>query len=201
VIQPESANLPRIHRLIVIAGLPCSGKSTLIAALQRGELPTLQQKLAIDDPLDWAYIQACDLPTLKGLYARKLVLHYDILAQRSPTGYRFIAGLLRNTDQAVFLTLRAESKILIARNRLRLREIVQVCIRHAAYRRQVIRRLRNILNRYLIYRNRRAVFDLYFHWFSFCMDCGNHTHWVSNAHQNEDIHALTQRDLISGSAD
>lgn len=194
-MQPESTQLPRINRLIVIAGLSCSGKSTLIAALQRGELPALQQVLAMGDPLDWAYVQACDLPALKGMYARQLVLHYDIQAQRAVNGYRFIAGLLSNTDQAAFLTLHASPEILVARNWYRLKEIAQTCVRQPQYRRQFLPRLRNVLNRYFIYRNRQAVTHLYSRWFSFCMACGNHEHWVRDA-QSDTVHALTKHDLL-----
>jgi hypothetical protein len=183
-----------MKRLIVVAGLSCSGKSTLIAALQRGELPALQRTLEIGDPLDWAYVQACDLPTLQGMYARQMVLHYDIQAQRSINGYRYIAGLLRNANQAVFVTLYAQPEVLVVRNWSRLKEVVLACVRQPQYRRQFLRRLRNILNRYLVYRNRQAVSNLYSSWFDFCLACGNHEHWVCDA-QNNTVRALSKHDL------
>lgn len=181
LMQPESATLPKVGHLIVIAGPSCSGKSTLIAALQRGELPELQKALEIEDPLDWAYVHALGLPQLSGMYAEKLVLHYDFKAQQSPNGYRFLAGLLRNSDNAVFLTLQVKSEVLMKRNWSRLILVMGIFIRRPRDPLRLARRLRNLARRHLLYRNPHAVTDLYGRWFGFCSACGDHMHWVLDA--------------------
>lgn len=181
VMQPESARLPRIKRLIVVAGPSCSGKSSLIAALQRGELPILQKTIGMDDPLDWSYVHAYELPQLSGMYAEQLVVHYGFQAQRSLNGYRFLAGLLRNTDHAIFLTLQVRTGTLVKRNWSSLAGDVSAFFRTPKNFSKFAQRLRNTMNRYFIYRNPHTVSGLYEHWFKFCAACGGHMHWVIDA--------------------
>ena len=181
VMQPESARLPRVKRLIVVAGPCCAGKSTLIAALQRGELPMLRKTLEMDDPLDWAYVHAYELPGLSGMYAEHLVLHYDFQAQRSLNGYRFLAGLLRNADHAAFLTLQVQPEMLVRRNRSRLAGVAGAFFRRPKNFSRFVRRLRDIANRHFLYRDPHAVSGLYDNWFRFCTACGGYAHWVVDA--------------------
>jgi len=180
-MRPESARLPRIKRLIVVAGPCCAGKSSLIAALQRGELPMLREAMAMDDPLDWAYVHAFELPQLSGMYAEHLVLHYDFQAQRSHNGYRFLAGLLRNADHAVFLTLQVRPEILARRNWSRLTKVAGAFFRRPKKFAGFARRLRAITSRHFLYRDPREVSGLYDHWFRFCTACGKYAHWVIDA--------------------
>lgn len=177
-MQPESARLPRIKHLIVVAGPSCSGIYPLIAALQRGELPILQKTLDMGDPLDWAYIHDYELPQLSGMYAKQLVLHYDFQAQRSANGYRYVAGLLRNADRAVFLTMQARPETLVRRNGSRLIGVTGMFMRKPRHLFKFAQHLRQAMKRHFIYRNPHSVSALYDHWFKFCAACGEHAHWV-----------------------
>lgn len=189
-IQPESSRLPLVKRLVVIAGPSCSGKSTLIARIQSGESVRLQQILGITDPLDWVYCHAIGLRRLSGMYAENLIVHYDSLARQSANGYPYLAGLLRNSEQVIFLTLHAPSDVLLHRNWLRLIEVGAEFFRRPKGFRRFLIRSRAVLNRYFLYRKPQVVATHYDRWFKFCEACEVSPHWVieTTGKQADEIH-------------
>lgn len=72
------AHKRRIKRLIVIAGLPASGKSTLIAHLQSDESSAMRKSLGFDNLSNWRVLQLKKLPKESDPDMGDVILHYNI---------------------------------------------------------------------------------------------------------------------------
>jgi len=165
-------------RLIVIAGLPCAGKTTLLSRMREGEYPSLCQQLRLDDPLLWTYVNAVQLPEISHSTVEQMVLHYDIYTQRSPKGYDSLSELMSKSDNIVLLTLWTSPEILLRRSRSRLiRTFIALVLRPKEYR-SVRSHLRGHWQLQLVYRDSLRVLRLYHKWFEFCRVCCLPTHWI-----------------------
>jgi hypothetical protein len=165
-------------RLIVIAGPPCAGKTTLVSRVREGEYPSLCQQLRVDDPLLWTHVNAVQLPEISQSTIEQMVLHWDICTQRSPKGYDCLSELMSKSDDIVLLTLWTSPEILRRRNRSRLiRAFGSLVFRPKEYRSDPCR-LRGHWQLQLVYRDSLRVCRLYHEWFEFCCVCCLPTHWI-----------------------
>lgn len=175
--------MTRIKRLIVFAGPPCSGKSTILGKLQTGNLPWLCTQLELGDPALWRYVESREMHALPALQANKIILHYDFLrpfqlglpqgdyAQHKPL------GILDRCDEITFVTLWAAPKTLI--ERLQTRQVAQ-CKSHlkSLNLRLAIGSIRTLRLLRPLYLNPVKLMAYYPQWFKFCSTYQAKSHWI-----------------------
>ncbi|MCE9595977.1 MAG: methyltransferase domain-containing protein [Planctomycetes bacterium] len=69
----------RFDELVLVCGLPGSGKSTVCDRLQSGAAPEFARDVAIERPADWVFTGPVLLDELAEPYIPKLLFHYDLL--------------------------------------------------------------------------------------------------------------------------
>ena len=116
----KNAQYPQVDNLIVVAGPTLSGKSTFIKQLQNGEWPDVQQRLGIENIVDWQVHSASTVGFSAGETVEKMILHYDItrLLGKAPQPWRRAApiAVLRAASKVTVVTIWTESEILLRRH-------------------------------------------------------------------------------------
>lgn len=74
------AHKRRIGRLLVVAGPPSVGKSTLLAAVRAGGAPQVVERLGLGDPARWRPIDAARLRHVAEPCLDQVLLHYNFLS-------------------------------------------------------------------------------------------------------------------------
>lgn len=168
----------RTKQLLLIAGPPSSGKTTLLERMHRGDVPALCEQLGLGDPGAWTHVAATDLGRIQEPMIDRLVIHYDMLAQRTPHGFRHIPELLSGSARTVILTLMADSESLSRRTRTRLIDAVTAVFRHPLELRPRVRRVRRLWRRHRVYRSEASVRALYQRWFDLTSQYPIAAHWL-----------------------
>jgi len=77
-----------VGRLVVVAGPTAAGKSTVIARLERGDLPELAARLDLGDPAGWRVVAGNEkaVAAFQDTRVDRLILHYDFLRSRYKHG-------------------------------------------------------------------------------------------------------------------
>ena len=70
-----------VNHMVVLAGPPACGKSTILTRIADGELPDLPAKLGIDDFPAWTQLAAKELKAVDSPRLDKVIYHYDFLRQ------------------------------------------------------------------------------------------------------------------------
>jgi SAM-dependent methyltransferase len=84
-----------IGHLVIVAGVPASGKTTLIERLLAGELPDLAKALGFDNAHKWAITGFGDVHRLAEPSIPNLILHYNITTPMIENDlYGYESGLL-----------------------------------------------------------------------------------------------------------
>ena len=109
-----------MKRLILVAGPSCAGKTTLISGMLEGDMVWLRETIGISNPAEWMYLEAKQLHKFNIPSINNLVLHYDILEQHTPTGYKHIPELIVNYEDIIIITLTTSPFYLLLRNTNRL---------------------------------------------------------------------------------
>lgn len=179
--MPASAHcVPRANHLIVIAGPPCVGKTTLVARIRGGGLSSLCGQIGIRDPTLWMYRDATELARMPEAVDR-LVVHYDFMAQRLPHGYRYLPEMIARAETVVFLTLSTSPDILRRRSRARLAGGFTSLFHNPLRAPERFARLRRIWKRHRALRQSPRVVRLYEDWFDFTSTYPTAPHWVVDA--------------------
>jgi hypothetical protein len=169
----------RIKQLIIISGLSCAGKTTLLGRIQKGEMQLLCEQLGIVDPLLWTYVDADNLPKLPQNFMGNLVVHYDIYTQYSKkNGFNYLPEIIRKSEKVVLLMLYTSPKILLKRNKLRFFEAFSSLFRTPKKYKLIIPRLHKLWKKHRVYRKYARVSALYDEWFDFCGACCAASHWM-----------------------
>lgn len=171
----------RANHLLLVAGPPTSGKSTLLAGIANGSLSTLREQLAFGDPRTWTVVNATSLYNVEGPLVDRLVVHYDLLAQRTPTGFRNVTELIDRAGDLVILTLWTDAESLRARNWARIVEGVSTFPLRPSQARQRIFRLRRLWRRHRVFRSRDRVLQLYREWLGVASKYPSAPHWIVNS--------------------
>ena len=160
---------------MLVAGLPCVGKSTLIRRLQGGELPALAGRLGLGDGSGWTFRHADQLIDVEGRF-EKLLVHYDLLRilRRKKDRYaddRVLNALLE-ASEIVLVTLWEPPPVLRQRLGRRLRENALNAL--VPFLRRVP--FRKISHQWKVrrqYRSAEWMAERYGEWFAFCGGRGN----------------------------
>lgn len=176
----------QINHLILVGGPSCSGKSYTIGKIQRGECGDLGQQLGFMDPSSWRYVHAWELANLPEPKIERLLVHYDIYAQRSDeAGFGYVEELIANSQHATVLTLCARPRVLIKRSNKRifrkwlkrLRERIDSTVSGRKAELEPPRRIRRRWEKRREYGRGHSVL-LYQEWFEFIDRLGVQTHWL-----------------------
>jgi hypothetical protein len=170
----------RTKDLLVIAGPPCAGKTTFISRIRAGRLPSLCEQIGLRDPDQWTYLNATDLARTSQSFIDRLAVHYDLIVQRSPRGYRHLPQMIGQACNVVLLTLWTDPQMLRRRSRARLLGAVSSFTLDPLHPREKLKHLRKMWRRYQILRDAKNAFALYNDWFDFASRYPNAPHWVFN---------------------
>ncbi len=159
--------------LIVVAGLPASGKSTTISAIISGARPDLAERLAIGDPQSWRLIRARDVRGSRDQLLNRAVLHYDLFRpdRQGMDGYADDPALrmIRSAQDLAFVTVWAQPAALL--ERIEARGSALAAAWHAPWRvdRHVRRRrlLKSLANVALVCADGDQVAARYERWLAF----------------------------------
>jgi hypothetical protein len=177
--------MPRVERLVVVAGPPLAGKSTTIRSLANGELSFVRDTLEIGDFTAWRVIDASRIERLEDAHLPRLLLHYDFLRPwRRAKGERYgddpALKLLADAAEITFLTLRADGESLRRRVRARRVSIVRSIFNpiriHLVAKR--LRRLPNMRRLETLYADAPELQRRYDEWFGFCGGHAARQHWI-----------------------
>ena len=130
------------EHLIIVAGVPCSGKTTLIRNLLAGRFSETSARLGIGDLGGWREVLASDLKTFTEPLPPRLIVHFDFLRWRCLNGNEGgtvqpylrpfpprLVQLVESAGSISMLTVVTSLDTLIAR--LRRREFFSHCERYA----------------------------------------------------------------------
>lgn len=183
-----------LHRVIVIAGASCVGKSTLIDALRGGKHPRLAAVLGLTDPENWVFQNARRTAGAAAPpAARHLVLHYDIVRpvmERSFASFDDDPGLAPAVDalDLCICTMWGAGDLLRTRATLKTRRRARIDV--TALRTPVQwwmrnRRMRMVRN---WYRDDDFIRERYQQWFGFVESMSRGLlHLVVNAHDAQPV--------------
>lgn len=104
-----------MKRLLLVAGPPGAGKSTLITAFLAGKLPALSEFFHIQ-PGQCYSLEASKLPDTDWHEIDNLVLHYDFYKQYNGSSYRYLDALFDHFNRVEVLLLETTRMILLWRN-------------------------------------------------------------------------------------
>ncbi len=108
-----------IDELVMISGLPCAGKSTLIEAIVEGKQAALERELSSNPTAEWQVADANKLATLLSNLAPKVLFHYSIMRPwlNGPNNYRldYSLNILDCAKKLHTVTLLAAQSDLLAR--------------------------------------------------------------------------------------
>jgi GTPase SAR1 family protein len=98
-----------IGHLVIVAGVPTSGKTTVITRLISGSLPELADKLSFDNKRQWTISGYGDLHRHRELDIPGMILHYNIttpMIQNERLGYNGgLVDLMRSAKHISVVTL------------------------------------------------------------------------------------------------
>lgn len=166
------AHKRRVERLIVVAGLPGVGKSTLIRHLRSDAGREIAQPLGLDRIRDWPHSEAHRLAEkIRQARLDLLVLHYSILSPYHHGSNEYekdeFLDVLHLAGRITFVTLWAEPDVL--RTQFEQAKIL-ACTRKGRFTGQA--RNKRLLEQF---ENPQIIVDYYRRWFEFTMSRGaNH---------------------------
>jgi hypothetical protein len=179
----------RIAELVIVAGPTCVGKTTLLARLRNGELPTLASSLGLDAGSDSVFLDAVQVEgpmrRRKPERLERLVLHYDTCRPARLGLADFVRDpvldLLGEARRVAIVTLWATADELYRRTVERRERSLRGWKRLAASRTQVAEWARLEL----LYQERRQVLEHYESWLRFCTryDAASHG-YISGMERN-----------------
>ncbi len=166
--------MKRVDRLVLIAGPPCSGKSTLIKSLQWNKMPLLSAQLKLDDPSLWKYFDARHLHGVVDIDVDRMILHYDFFRswaqeQKFHQGYQGdnTLGILNTSNEITFLTLWATYEAMIQRRKSKRMGLYLKCFKstflgRTSERNRLFKRIQKLSMK------PPELLFLYEKWFGFC---------------------------------
>jgi hypothetical protein len=195
-----------INHLVIVSGPFCSGKSTLLKNLRENKIPLISDKLGMDIPSTWKYVELVapthieyelNLQKISKSPIDRLIVGYDflhtMLMKRIPS-YEEDERLdvLYNSDEITFVTLWAKREILTERNKLREKRYffknfnLQGVIKfskskfksHILFNRS--RRVKKITDLY----NSSFLYNSYDKWFDFINAFNGSTNWIGDNSMN-----------------
>ena len=179
----------RSNKLLIVAGLSCAGKSTLINRILRGECQKLCNQLELGDPLNWQLIHGIkNIGSNKEQFIDWLMLHIPINSISKNNKFEIIQELILGSEQVTVLTLCPPSDVVFLRMVERIKNYLQ--IQKLMKRRNLLRpgkRLIKKLKKLWHYWNQDNMLVGYENmlvgyekWFSFLEEVGIERLWLIN---------------------
>jgi len=161
-----------VKRLILLAGVPCVGKSFLIKRIREGSAPLLSEQLEMSHPSSWMYVSASELPAGGASFIEQMVLHYDLLGpwedgRRDYEACGVLGAILDGSDEATVVTLWATPEDLLRRLRQRQARLLW-SFRNWRDHQQRLYRWRRFRRIERLYADPPRLFAQYDQWFAFC---------------------------------
>jgi SAM-dependent methyltransferase len=167
----------RINHLFVVAGLPTSGKSTLIDRLLSGCEPQLAQSLGFDPGKTWHDVRQFD-PSWQASEAPNVILHYNISKALVHGDFylhgRALLDLMQVSQNVTMVTLWCSPAVLLERYK-------QDRMNASGSRGRLRRRRKKNRELFDLYMDPKALSELYRDWFWFCRRHGARTAVVSES--------------------
>jgi SAM-dependent methyltransferase len=162
----------RIDDLAFLAGVPSSGKSTLMARMGRGELPEMRAALGMDRAAAWTVTTPFTLRTHTEPHMAAMAYHYDLMRGSPEKFGSFFRDLslevLGVAERTRGVLLWTDPAVLLERLRARTGEDVSP------------RRVKAREERVALFQDRRWVATLMGDWFEFCRAKGLSLTYVDN---------------------
>ena len=172
-----------INKLIIVAGLSRSGKTTLINQLNNNELNTLCEKLDLEPISSYQFCYAVKLKLLNQ-NIDKLIVHYDVLARYSnENGFDNLHNLMTNSNDIKIITVCATEDILIKRSDLSVYKLLDELFKvknNTPYDQHLplINKLKNRITIHTIYKKPENIPQLYENWFNTLKQYHAYEHWL-----------------------
>jgi len=169
-----------VERLVVLAGPPCSGKTTIIERLKSGDAAFLSDILKIKGSEKICFMDDWQLHKLNDSKIDQLVLHYDFL-RPIRNGFEAFSSdpplnVIDSASEIVFVTFYAKPSILSARLKKRKFKLLLRFPRPIRLYRTIIR-LKNIKlsEKFCLSPELNLHYDK---WFEFCRGFDARGHWI-----------------------
>lgn len=120
VPMPSRARGFSCDHLVVLAGPPCSGKSTLLKSWKGAPDDEASVFSDLGVERNALVISAWEVPSFEGAMLSQVVLHYDLDKQRTVVGFQHLAGLVEEATQTTIITIWPSPRTLRQRVRSRL---------------------------------------------------------------------------------
>ena len=176
-----------INQLIVIAGPPAAGKTTLIGQMKAGGSADVARQLGLDEHTSWKFTTCRQWKLSAAPHVERMVVEFNILSTRGATKLFDVAfhederlAVIDHAREITFLTLWAPSGLLIRRllNRTIRRSIPGIAsISDWSEARTLVRE--NVRMFYLL--RQQPLLDTYQSWFNFCDRFTVKAHWIANS--------------------
>ena len=159
----------------MIAGPSCVGKSTLIARLRAGELPSLAARLGLTHDSPSVSVNVSELTGFRDLPVRQAVIHCCLAAQQH--SWPEVTRALNTTDRADFLTLWESPDQLLRRGNKRFGSRVgrDLMTGRLPKARTAFRRLQETRH---LFTHPAELWRLYTRWLGFCRQFDGSAHWI-----------------------
>jgi len=197
------------HRVIVIAGPSCVGKTRLISEMREGLHAPVRAALGLDDVHAWSYLNARGVVIRAMQPSRGLVLHYDIvrpLMERRVEGFGDDPGLAPMLSAAEVRVCSMWGGAALLRERAYRKLASRRWLDRRALRMplQWWERLRRLRRRQVWYCDEAFIRNRYIRWFEFVDSLSNVSrHLILDAHDAGlgPVHFAQRRDVGMRSPD
>lgn len=166
-VKSHKVEIPPIRHLLILAGVSCAGKSTLIRQLHQEYMVPLLKKTGLQNPQSACYL---DMGSLKRSVVppteiSECILHFDFIhhALFQPQGFQNLNKLLQNSQTQSVLTLCCEPLLLCQRLQRRIQQL-QVKTSTQAADFQIQQRLLYCQQKYKIYCQPEEIYRYYLKW-------------------------------------
>jgi hypothetical protein len=150
--------------LIIVAGLPCSGKSHLLTAIESGHADHVRSALDVDRSVPLHIVNAITTVADELSGRQQVLLHYDLFAREKDADQR-LQQLAGNATRLSFLTVVVPAVELRKRHRVRLVAFLRSLGSLATWRRgRVWFRMRRHRALHRLYREDEQVLQRYAAW-------------------------------------
>ena len=172
----------RSNKLLIVAGLSCAGKSTLINRILRGECQKLCNQLELGDPLNWQLIHGIkNIGSNKEQFIDCLMLHIPLNSISKNIKFEIIQELILGSEQVTVLTLCPPSDVVFLRMVERIKNDLQ--IQKLMKGRNLLRLGKKLIKKFKRlwhYWNKDNMLVGYEKWFSFLEEVGIERSWLIN---------------------
>jgi hypothetical protein len=169
---------PECRHLMVFAGVPCAGKSYLLAALEQGSALQLGKAIGLlhGEPLEILNSRDNSGVDLRG--HGQVLLHVDIFARQTDEDRQALGRMAAQARQVTFVTVAARAAALRQRHDARLRAFVRSLASPSTWRTgRVPYRIRRHAALFRLCRDAQGLRDVYRRWHVFVKGtCSRH--WI-----------------------